>query len=200
MAQFQLPLLPYEKNALEPHISEKTLTFHYEKHHAGYLAKLNGLMESAPFDANSLEDVIVQSSKNEEYSAIFNNAAQVWNHSFYWESMSPKGGGQPTGVMLDLILQSFGSYDSFVKEFTNLGMGQFGSGWVWLVLRKDLLHVTKTPNAHSPIEQGIRPLLVCDVWEHAYYLEYQNRRADYLSVFLNHLVNWEKAQERFQNI
>ncbi len=193
--QFALSPLPYEKNALEPYISETTLSFHYGKHHQGYVDTLNKLIDEKGLKG-SLEEIIMKSSRNPELKTVFNNAAQDWNHTFYWSSMKPGGGGNPTGPLLDLITKTFGSYDDFKKEFIETGTKLFGSGWVWLVKDKDnSLKIIGTNNADLPLIHGQKPLLVCDIWEHAYYLDYQNRRKDYVEVFLDHLVNWDFASQ-----
>jgi len=194
-----LPDLPYGYDALEPHISEKTLRLHHTKHHATYLNKLIDLVKGTNLKNEGLTDIVCRSSECTNSVPVFNNAAQCWNHTFYWESMKPGGGGTPTGPLLDLIIQSFGSIEQFASFFHTKGMGQFGSGWVWLnyVKKSQTLTVDSTSNAFTPITQADSvPLLVCDVWEHAYYLEFQNRRADYLTIFLQHLVSWDAAQKR----
>lgn len=190
---FNLPPLPYAENALEPYISAKTLSFHYGKHHQAYVTNLNKLLQGSPLLEKPLEDVVIASSKSPEQAAVFNNAAQAWNHTFYWYSLHPKGGGKPSGKLASLIDSSFGSFDNFKQEFAKVALGQFGSGWAWLVKQGDSLKILKTSNADTPITQGIQPLLVLDVWEHAYYLDYQNKRADYLTACIDHLLNWEFA-------
>lgn len=193
---FTLPPLPYEKSALEPHISAETLDFHHGKHHAAYVNKLNELIEGTELEKKSLEDIILSTSGNKDKQAIFNNAAQVWNHTFYWHSMKNGGGGKPTGAVAEKINADFGSYDAFADKFKNAGATQFGSGWAWLVLTKSgKLDIVKTPNAENPITEGHTPLMTMDVWEHAYYLDYQNKRPDYMGAFLNGLVNWDFANE-----
>ncbi len=186
-----LPELPYDKAALEPHISAKTLEFHYGKHHAGYVEKLNGLVKGTPLAEETLENIIKKTAKDASQSAIFNNAAQVWNHSFYWQCMKKSGGGVPSGVIADKIKSDFGGYDKFVEEFKKNGIGQFGSGWAWLVVKDGKLAIIKTSNADTPIAQGIKPLLTVDVWEHAYYLDYQNKRGDYIDAYVKNLINWD---------
>lgn len=197
---FTLPELPYAQDALEPHISADTLSFHYGKHHQAYVTNLNKLVEGSELEsANlSLEDIIKVSAKDSDKKGIFNNAAQVWNHTFYWNSMKPGGGGEPEGELADMINASFGGLDKFKEEFKNAGATQFGSGWAWLVLEGAQLKVMKTPNAELPLTQGKSPLLTMDVWEHAYYLDYQNKRPEYMDVFLNSLVNWDFAAENLQ--
>lgn len=188
-----LPELPYSKDALEPHISANTLDFHYGKHHAGYVAKLNAAIEGTPDAEKSLEEIVLSSE-----GGLFNNAAQTWNHTFYWNSLSPSGGGAPSGRIADAINASFGSFDQFKAEFSDAAATQFGSGWAWLVQNKDgSLAVTKTGNAECPLTDGVTPILTFDVWEHAYYLDYQNRRPDYIAAFWN-LVNWEFANANLQ--
>ena len=188
-----LPALPYDKSALEPHISSKTLDFHYGKHHNAYVTNLNKLIEGTDLANESLEKIISKTAGNADKAGIFNNAAQVWNHTFYWHSMKPNGGGKATGKIAEKIDADFGDFDSFTKAFKNAGLTQFGSGWAWLVLKKNKLEIMKTPNADTPIAYGIKPLLTVDVWEHAYYLDYQNARGDYLDIYLKHLVNWDFA-------
>jgi len=189
---FRLAPLPYADSALEPYISQRTLTFHYGKHHQGYVNKLNELIKGTLFERKSLEQIIHETVGKPEMAAIFNNAAQVWNHDFYWQSMKPAGGvSVPSHEVLRLIEDSFGSLEDFKSEFKEAAISQFGSGWAWLVKDQDQLKIIKTSNAETPLTQKVIPLMTCDVWEHAYYLEYQNRRPDYINTFLNHLVNWE---------
>lgn len=196
---FVLPPLPYAENALEPHISARTLSFHYGKHHQAYITNLNALITGTDLEHKSLEDIIRETANKSDRAGIFNNAAQVWNHTFYWHSLSAKGGGVPEGKLGEKITKDFGSFDDFATLFKQAGSTQFGSGWAWLVLDKDgTLKVTKTPNADLPLVHGQKALLTCDVWEHAYYLDYQNRRPDYLDIFLKHLVNWEFAAENLE--
>lgn len=195
---FQLSPLPYAASGLEPHMSEKTLQFHHGKHHQAYVNKLNDLIQNTTYVSMSLEEIIRECAGQSDNVAIFNNAAQAWNHDFFWKSMRPNGGGVPEGIMADMIDDSFGSYDQFKEEFKQAAVGQFGSGWVWLVEDYDQLKIMKTGNAATPITDGINPLITCDVWEHAYYLDYQNRRPDYVSIFLNHLVNWDFAEKNLR--
>ncbi|MZR30837.1 superoxide dismutase [Sneathiella litorea] len=190
---FELPPLPYAKDALAPHISENTLDFHYGKHHNAYVTNLNGLLEDG--DSRSLEEIMKDTAGDAAKAGVFNNAAQVWNHTFYWHSMKPNGGGKPTGAIADKINEDFGSYEKFAEEFKAAGATQFGSGWAWLVLDGGKLKVTKTPNAACPLTDGAKPLLTMDVWEHAYYLDYQNARPKYMETFLESLVNWDFANE-----
>lgn len=186
-----LPDLPYPKDALAPHISAQTLDFHHGKHHNAYVTNLNKLIEGTDMAAASLEDIITKTAEDAGKAGIFNNAAQVWNHTFYWQSMKPNGGGAPSGAIADKINADFGSYDAFCEQLKNAGLTQFGSGWAWLVLKGNKLEIMKTANADTPIAHGIKPLLTVDVWEHAYYLDYQNGRGNYLDAFLSNLVNWE---------
>jgi Fe-Mn family superoxide dismutase len=190
----ELPPLPYAQEALEPHISARTLEFHHGKHHAAYVNNLNNLIKETELAHKALEDLIQLSAHDSSKIGIFNNAAQVWNHTFYWHSMSPQGGGSPKGSLKDKINQDFGSFDAFVKEFKQAATTQFGSGWAWLVLDNGKLKVTKTGNADLPMIHGQTALLNCDVWEHAYYLDYQNRRPDYVTVFLESLAHWGFAE------
>lgn len=190
---FTLPELPYAQDALEPHITANTLSFHHGKHHNTYVVNLNGLIKDGPLADASLEDIIMHAAGDSAKAGMFNNAAQVWNHTFYWHSMKPGGGGKPTGAIAAKIDADFGSYDKFVEEFKAAGATQFGSGWAWLVLEDGKLKVTKTPNADLPMAHGQTAILTCDVWEHAYYLDFQNRRPDYLATFLDKLVNWDFA-------
>ncbi|MDF2367310.1 superoxide dismutase [Sneathiella sp.] len=190
---FELPPLPYAKDALAPHISENTLDFHYGKHHNAYVTNLNGLLDDA--DSRSLEEIMKDTAGDAGKAGLFNNAAQVWNHTFYWHSMKPNGGGKPTGAIADKINEDFGSYEKFAEEFKTAGATQFGSGWAWLVLDGGKLKVTKTPNAACPLTDGAKPILTMDVWEHAYYLDYQNARPKYMETFLESLVNWDFANE-----
>ena len=186
-----LPALPYGLDALEPNISRSTLEFHHGKHHAAYVTNLNNLVAGTDLEDKSLEDTITAVAGDAGKAGVFNNAAQVWNHSFYWQCMKPGGGGQPTGALADKINADFGSYEAFVEQFKTAGATQFGSGWAWLVLDGGTLKVTKTANADLPLAHGQKPLLTMDVWEHAYYLDYQNRRPDYMTTYLEKLVNWD---------
>lgn len=189
---FELPALPYEKNALEPHISSETLEFHYGKHHNTYVTKLNGLIGGTEFEGKSLEDIIKTSS-----GGVFNNAAQIWNHTFYWNSLSPNGGGEPTGAVADAINAAFGSFADFQAKLNDMAVNNFGSSWTWLVKKADgTLDIVNTSNAGTPITEGLTPLLTVDLWEHAYYIDYRNVRPDYLKGFWA-LVNWDFANENF---
>ncbi len=191
---FKLPPLPYAENALEPVISARTIGFHYGKHHQGYVNNLNKLVTGTPLADQPLE-AVVKATANPDQTAIFNNAAQVWNHTFYWNSLKPKGGGKPTGALAEMIDKSFGGFEQFKAEFAKAATGQFGSGWAWLVKDGDKLAVVKTGNADNPLVHGQKPLLTVDVWEHAYYLDYQNRRADYVTAVLDGLINWDFAAQ-----
>ena len=191
-----LPELPYPKDALAPHISQKTIEFHYGKHLQGYVDKLNKLIEGTGLARETLENIIKKTAGDKERTVVFNNAAQVWNHTFYWESMKAKGGGSPTGAVAKKIVTDLGGYAKFAEAFKNAGLTQFGSGWAWLVEKGGKLEIMKTANADTPIAHGLKPLLTVDVWEHAYYLDYQNRRADYLDAFIKNLINWDFVNSR----
>lgn len=196
---FKFEALPFSEDALEPYLSANTLGFHHGKHHKGYVDNLNKLVAGTPWAAeSSLVKVVVESAGKAEMTAIFNNAAQAWNHDFFWKSLKPNGGGQPTGLLLEKIVKSFGSFDEFKTAFQTAGVSQFGSGWVWLVQDGADLKIIKTSNADTPIAHGQVPLLTCDVWEHAYYLDYQNRRKDFIQTFLDHLANWDFATSQMK--
>lgn len=197
---FQLPPLPYALQALSPHISERTLEFHYGKHHQAYVNNLNQLIQGTPLETASLEGIIEQTAQDIEKTAIFNNAAQAWNHTFFWNSMTPKGGGElKEGSLKSALSKTFGNLETFQAQFKNAALSQFGSGWAWLVVNQEgNLAITKTGNADLPLVHGQKALLTCDVWEHAYYLDYQNRRPDYVDTFLKHLVNWSFAEDIFK--
>lgn len=182
--------LPYPIDALQPYITARTLEFHYGKHHQAYLTNLNKLIEGTNYASFSLEETILKSFKEQDLP-IFNNAAQLWNHTFYWNCMTPNGGGEPSGPLLERIGKDFGGYAAFREAFKQAAVTQFGSGWAWLVLKDGGLSIMKTGNADTPMCHGAKALLTCDVWEHAYYLDFQNRRADYVDQFLDHLVNWK---------
>jgi len=186
-----LPDLPFAKDALEPHISAKTFEFHHGKHHKAYVDNGNKLLAGTEFEKQEPEAVIRKVVGDAAKAGIFNNVAQAWNHSFFWKCMKPGGGGRPTGPVAQKIEASFGSYEKFTEEFKNAGVTQFGSGWAWLVQKDGKLEIMKTANADTPIAHGINPLLTVDVWEHAYYLDYQNRRPDFIQAFLDHIVNWD---------
>ena len=186
-----LPDLPYSKDALEPYISAKTLDFHHGKHHNAYVTNLNKLIAGTDMENMALEDIILKSANDPAKVGIFNNAAQVWNHTFYWNCMKKNGGGKPSGKLAEAIDKNFGSFDKFLEEIKNAAVTQFGSGWAWLVKDGDALKVMKTSNADTPMVHGAKALLTIDVWEHAYYIDYQNRRPDYVAAFLDNLVNWD---------
>lgn len=190
---FALPQLPYAENGLNPIITDKTMTFHYGKHHKTYVDNLNKLATGTEFADLPLEKIISATAGQADKAAIFNNAAQIWNHTFYWQSLTPKGGGEPPAALKQKIIDSFGSVDACIKELAGAAITQFGSGWAWLVMAGDKLTVVKTANAEVPFTSGMKPLLTIDVWEHAYYLDYQNRRADYVNAVLDKLINWEFA-------
>ena len=188
-----LPPLPYADNALEPVITARTIGFHYGKHHQGYVDNLGKLVKDTEYAELPLEKIITGTAGVADKAAIFNNAAQVWNHTFYWQSLTPKGGGEPPAALKARIDASFGSVDACKKEIAAAAVAQFGSGWAWLVLDGDKLKVVKSANADNPLKAGLKPLLTVDVWEHAYYLDYQNRRADHVAAVLDKLINWEFA-------
>jgi len=188
-----LAQLPYAENALEPVITAKTMSFHYGKHHKTYVDNLNKLIAGTEYADLSLEKIITSTAGKPERIAIFNNAAQTWNHTFYWKSMTPKGGGEPPAAFKKKIEAAFGSVDACKKELASTAVSQFGSGWAWLVMEGGMLKIVKTANADDPLTTGMKPLLTIDVWEHAYYLDYQNRRADYANAVLDKLINWEFA-------
>eukprot|EP00878_Enallax_costatus_P000589 GHUV01000687.1.p1 GENE.GHUV01000687.1~~GHUV01000687.1.p1 ORF type:complete len:232 (+),score=89.62 GHUV01000687.1:123-818(+) len=190
---------PYALDALEPHMSKQTLEFHWGKHHRAYVDNMNKQTAGTELEGKSLEEVVLASWNGGNPTPVFNNAAQVWNHTFFWESMKPNGGGEPTGKLADAIKSSFGSFDEFKTQFKNAGATQFGSGWAWLVADKSgKLSIEKTPNAVTPVVEGKTPILTMDVWEHAYYLDVQNRRPDYMTTFVDKLINWEEVAKRYQ--
>jgi Fe-Mn family superoxide dismutase len=192
---FTLPALPYAKDALAPHLSAETLEFHYGKHHNAYADNLNKLVAGTPHEKLTLEEIIQKTVSG----PVFNNAAQVWNHSFYWNSLSPKGGGEPSGPLADAVKKKFGSFAAFKEIFTKNALGHFGSGWVWLVKTPDgAVDIETTPNAGTPLADGKKALLTCDVWEHAYYIDYRNARAKYVEAFWS-LVHWDFAATNFKN-
>ena len=192
MTTHELPKLPYAENALEPHISAETIQYHYGKHHATYVDKLNGLIPDTEFESSTLEEIIMKAG-----GGIFNNAAQVWNHTFYWNCLSPKGGGTPSGDLADAINKTFGSFDAFKEEFSSSAANNFGSGWTWLVKNADGgIEILNTSNAANPMTDGKQPLLTCDVWEHAYYIDYRNARPKYVEAFWS-LVNWDFVSQNF---
>ena len=190
--EHQLPALPYAQNALEPHISPETLEYHYGKHHQTYVTNLNNLIKGTEFENASLEDIIMKSS-----AGLFNNAAQVWNHTFYWNCLSPNGGGEPSGALAEAINAKFGSFEEFKKQFVQSAATNFGSGWTWLVKNSDgSVEIVNTSNAANPMTAGKTPVLTCDVWEHAYYIDYRNARPKYVEAFWN-LVNWDFVSKNF---
>jgi superoxide dismutase, Fe-Mn family len=192
---FQLPDLAYDLDALEPYMSRRTLELHHGRHHAGYVKKLNGLIEGTAWETKPLDDIVRGTHGDDAAKGIFNNAAQDWNHSFFWRSMSPDGGGEPGGDLATRLAKDFGSLDGFRAAFKETATGVFGSGWTWLVVDGAKLKVTGTSNAVTPIVDGKRPLLTLDVWEHAYYVDYQNDRGGFVDAFLEHLVNWSFAAD-----
>ena len=193
---FELAPLPYAKEALEPHMSALHVEIHHGKHHQTYVTNLNNLTKDKPEATHSLEQIMLATAGQADKAALFNNAAQIWNHDFFWQSMKPQGGGAIPAALEQKLVADFGSVEAFKEAFVQAGLTQFGSGWAWLVLENGTLKITKTGNADSPLVHQQHPLLTCDVWEHAYYLDYQNRRVDFLKVFLDKLVNWEFATQR----
>jgi Fe-Mn family superoxide dismutase len=192
---FELPSLPFADTALEPYYSAQTISFHYGKHHKTYVDNLNKLIAGTDFEKKTLEEIIRTSAADLGNIGVFNNAAQVWNHNFFWNSLKPVGGGKPSGKLAELIDAGFGGYDKFAEQFKTTAVGRFGSGWAWLVLENGVMKVINTQNAETPITKGIKPLLTIDVWEHAYYLDYQNRRPDFVQTYLDKLINWDFAEK-----
>jgi len=188
---FSLPPLPYPEDALEPDYSARTISFHYGKHHKAYVDNLNKLIAGTEWEGKSLEEIIRLAAADPAKVGVFNNAAQVWNHTFFWHCMKPQGGGRPTGKLAKMLDEAFGSYEKFAEQFKATAVGRFGSGWGWLVLENGALKLVSTPNAETPLTKGQVALLTVDVWEHAYYLDYQNRRPDFVQAFLDKLVNWD---------
>lgn len=188
---YELPPLPYDYNALDPYISAKTLEFHHDKHHAAYVTNYNNLIKDTDLADKPIEEVIKATYNDSAKTGIFNNGAQAWNHTFFWNSLKPGGGGTPTGAVAEKINADLGSYDNFKEEFKKAATTQFGSGWAWLVLDNGTLKVLNSPNAVNPLALGHTPLLTLDVWEHAYYLDYQNKRPDFIEAFINNLLNWD---------
>ena len=188
---FELPSLPYEKDALAPYMSSETLDFHHGKHHQTYVTNLNNLVKDSDMQDASLEDIIVKSSKDSSMAGVFNNAGQHWNHILFWQCMKPNGGGAMPSELENRINSDFGGIDQFKEAFVQAGTTQFGSGWAWLAIDNGKLVVTKSANASNPLVDGMKPILGCDVWEHSYYIDYRNKRPDYLKAFLDNLVNWE---------
>jgi Fe-Mn family superoxide dismutase len=198
-ARIALPDLPWAEDALAPVISGETIEYHYGKHHRKYVDTASKLIEGTPYADMPLERIVIETAKDASKSAIFNNAAQSWNHWFYWMSMNPHGGGRPGGALARKIDEDFGDFDSFAGELKQAATGQFGSGWAWVVRDKGKLKVMKTSNADTPIAHGITPLLALDVWEHAYYLDYQNRRPDYVDAVIERLLDWEFAEQNLSS-
>ena len=197
---FALPNLPYTKNALAPHYTSESFEYHHEKHHNAYVVNLNNLLENHEFKECDLETIIFNAHKN-SHKPIFNNAAQIWNHTFFWHSMKENGGGLPSNDFLKKIETDFGSFQEFKDIFKKTGASQFGSGWVWLVFDKiaQTLKIISSSNAETPITEGLIPLCTCDVWEHAYYIDFKNRRPDYLTIFLEHLINWDFVESNYNH-
>lgn len=194
---FILPELPFAKDSFAPHFSSETFDYHHGKHHQTYVTNLNNLLQNnQSLAGKSLEEIIKISSNDSALAGVFNNAAQVWNHTFFWYSIKPNGGGKPSGKMLEQLNKDFGSFENFTTEFKQAAVSQFGSGWAWLVWHEDKLQIVKTANAETPITKNIKPLLACDVWEHAYYIDYRNKRPDYVSIYIEHMINWEIAEKR----
>ena len=188
---FELPSLPYVNDALAPYMSSETLDFHHGKHHQTYVTNLNNLLKDHELQSSSLEDIVVKTSKDASMAGIFNNAGQHWNHILFWQCMKPNGGGSIPSELEGRLNSDFGSVEQFKETFIQAGITQFGSGWAWLAIDNGKLVVTKSPNASNPLVDGMKPILGCDVWEHSYYIDYRNRRPDYLKAFLDSLVNWE---------
>jgi Fe-Mn family superoxide dismutase len=195
---YELPPLPYAYDALAPHISKETLEFHHDKHHAAYVTKYNDMVKSAGMDDKSIEEVIKATYNDSSKTGLFNNGAQAWNHTFFWNGMKPGGGGAPTGAVADKINSDLGGYEKFKEQFSNAAATQFGSGWAWLVLDNGTLKIINSPNAVNPIALGHTPLLTLDVWEHAYYLDYQNKRPAFIDTFINNLINWDFVNENMK--
>ncbi len=195
-----LPQLPYAYDALAPHISHTTLEFHHDKHHRAYVEKVVTLAKQAGLSGQTLESIIHKTAGNKKQSELFNNAAQAWNHAFYWRSLRPGGGGEPTGKIAELIESEFGTHQIFSKKLLEVAATQFGSGWVWLVLDGKKLEIINSSNADTPLAHGLTPLLTIDLWEHSYYLDYQNKRADYVNTVLAHLLNWEFANQNLDGL
>ncbi len=193
---FQLPELPYPVDALEPHMSARTLEFHHGQHHRSYVEKLNAAIEKSPLEGKSLEEVIQATAEDKGQADIFNNAAQVWNHSFFWPCMTPNAGSTPSSELAERLTDAFGSFAYFKMRFCEAAGGQFGSGWIWLFLNGDDLQIASMPDAETPIMHGFKPLLTCDLWEHAFYLDYQNRKDDFVSTYLDVLVDWDFVASR----
>lgn len=197
---FELPPLPYPKDALAPHMSAETLDFHHGKHHKAYVDKLNGFVEGTELESKTLEEVILAVSGKDDATQkkIFNNAAQTWNHTFFWHSMTPGGGGKPSGKIAEMIDRDLGGFDAFAKGFADQGVNHFGSGWAWLVFDNDRLDIITTHDADLPLAHGKIALTTCDLWEHAYYIDYRNKRPDFIAAFLDHLIDWNQVAERLE--
>jgi Fe-Mn family superoxide dismutase len=195
---FELPKLPYALNALEPHISATTLEVHHGKHHRAYVDKTNQLIAGTEFERRSLDEVVAATARQKKYQSLFNNAAQAWNHGFYWNSMSPGAGGEPSGAIADRLAVDFQSFGAFREAFKTAAVDHFGSGWAWLVLDEGRLKIATTANADTPIAHGKRAMLAMDLWEHAYYLDYQNQRPSYVESFLDKLANWDFAGRNYE--
>lgn len=195
---FELPALPFAEDALEPYYSARTLSFHHGKHHKAYVDNLNKLIAGTDLESKTLEEIIQVAAADPSKGGIFNNAAQIWNHTFFWHCMKPGGGGKPAGELAARIDAAFGGYEKFAEQFKAAAVGRFGSGWGWLVLEGGELKIVSTPNAETPLAKGQKALLTVDVWEHAYYLDYQNRRPDFVQAFLDHLVNWDFVAENLK--
>ncbi|AFB21082.1 superoxide dismutase [Rickettsia canadensis] len=192
---FILPDLPYDKESFKPHFTHETFDYHHGKHHNTYVQNLNNLLkDKEELQKKDLEEIIEWSSQNSN-TAIFNNAAQIWNHTFFWYSIKPQGGGKPSGKILEQINKDFSSFEEFCQQFKQDAVGQFGSGWTWLVYHNNGLQIIKTANAGTPIANGMKPLLACDVWEHAYYIDYHNKRSDYVDIFIKHMINWQFVED-----
>ncbi|MCX4083953.1 superoxide dismutase [Rickettsia hoogstraalii] len=192
---FILPDLPYDKESFKPHFTPETFDYHHGKHHNAYVQNLNNLLkDKEELQKKDLEEIIEWSSQNSN-AAIFNNAAQIWNHTFFWHSIKPQGGGKPSGKILEQINKDLGSFEGFCEQFKQEAVGQFGSGWAWLVYHDNRLQIIKTTNAGTPIANGMKPLLACDVWEHAYYIDYRNKRPDYVDIFIKHMINWKFVED-----
>lgn len=196
----KLPPLPYAYDSLEPHISAATITVHHDKHHGDYVEKVNRLVEEANMPVDGLESIIMQSAGKPQYQELYNNAAQAWNHDFYWRCMKPGGGGEPHGEISGRITSQYNSYANFVAELRDKAIKHFGSGWTWVVLDDRLIQIVSTSNADTPLVKGQKPLFAIDVWEHAYYLDYQNMRADYVSAVIAHLINWDFVNENLNSL
>jgi superoxide dismutase, Fe-Mn family len=193
-----LPELPYSKDALEPYISARTMEFHHDKHHKAYIDNSNKFLAGTPLEKETLENIIKKTANDPKQVSIFNNVAQAWNHTFFWNCMKPGGGKNPNGLVADQIKTDFGSYEKFVEEFKTAATTQFGSGWAWLALEGNKLRIMKTPNGENPIIYDMIPLLGLDIWEHAYYLDYQNRRPDYVTAFIDNVINWDFVNMRLK--